>query len=74
MAAPPLLAGPSLAADRNVSHRGDGQQQGKATWSVSDLARESGLSRTTQTLHHIKRYNETATPFAWNYTGKPLTV
>jgi len=27
-----------------------------------------------QTMYYIKRYNETATPFAWNYTGKPLTV
>jgi len=27
-----------------------------------------------QTMHYIRCYNETATPFAWNYTGKPLTV
>ena len=27
-----------------------------------------------RTMYYIKRYNETATPFAWNYTGKPLTV
>jgi len=27
-----------------------------------------------QTMYYIKRYNESATPFAWNYTGKPLTV
>jgi transposase len=27
-----------------------------------------------QTMYYIKCYNESATPFAWNYTGKPLTV
>jgi putative transposase len=27
-----------------------------------------------QIMYYIKRYNETATPFSWNYTGKPLTV
>jgi len=25
-------------------------------------------------MYYIKCYNKTATPFAWNYTGKPLTV
>lgn len=25
-------------------------------------------------IYYIKRYNEQATPFSWNYTGKPLTV
>ena len=27
-----------------------------------------------QAMYYIKCYNESATPFAWNYTGKPLTV
>jgi len=27
-----------------------------------------------QIMTYIKRYNEEATPFAWNYTGRPLTV
>ena len=27
-----------------------------------------------QAMYYIKCYNKTATPFAWNYTGKPLTV
>jgi putative transposase len=27
-----------------------------------------------QIMDYIKNYNEEATPFSWNYTGKPLTV
>ena len=27
-----------------------------------------------QAMYHIKCDNETATPFAWSHTGKPLTV
>jgi len=27
-----------------------------------------------QIMYYIKCYNEDAAPFAWNYTGKPLTV
>jgi transposase len=27
-----------------------------------------------QIMDYIKSYNEEATPFSWNYTGKPLTV
>ena len=27
-----------------------------------------------QTMYYIKCYNDTTRPFAWNYTGKPLTV
>ncbi len=27
-----------------------------------------------QIMTYIKHYNEEATPFAWNYTGRPLTV
>src|SRR5665647_2493173 len=27
-----------------------------------------------QIMYYIKSYNEDAAPFAWNYTGKPLTV
>jgi putative transposase len=27
-----------------------------------------------QIMEYIKSYNEEATPFAWNYTGRPLTV
>jgi len=27
-----------------------------------------------QIMYYIRCYNESATPFSWNYTGKPLTV
>ena len=27
-----------------------------------------------QIMYYIKRYNEDAVPFSWNYTGKPLKV
>jgi len=27
-----------------------------------------------QIMYYIKRYNEEAAPFSWNYSGKPLTV
>jgi putative transposase len=27
-----------------------------------------------QIMYYVKRYNEEAVPFAWNYTGRPLTV
>jgi len=27
-----------------------------------------------QIMYYIKCYNEDAAPFAWNYTGKPVTV
>ena len=35
---------------------------------------EPGRVLVDQIMYYIKRYNERATPFAWNYTGKPLTV
>ena len=40
--------------------------------SVSRLSEP--LKLVEQIMYYIKSYNEEATPFSWNYTGKPLTV